>query len=321
MNHEALAAQVVRELRGERSQVQLSRRLGFASNAVYAWEAGRKFPRATTFFLLLERVGHPLDALLRRFLPQPPAALLQANLRERDGVAALLGHLAADRTAVELGEALGTGRQVVGRWLRGESEPRLPQLLAWIEVTTDRLPDFVATFADPAALPSLRLRWSRLTRSRELLIEAPWVQTLLLATELQDYQHLAEHDGDWVSARMGVSRERVDEGLELLASAGLLRWTGTHWTPGGAQTIDTPREREGVRQLKRHWLTVVRERFEADAPGLYSHNLFAVAAEDVAALEALHIEYFHKVRELVARSEPSERVVLLQHNLVPLDEP
>ena len=46
MDYETLAKELIRALRGKRSQVALSRRLRYGSNVVRTWEAGRRFPSA-----------------------------------------------------------------------------------------------------------------------------------------------------------------------------------------------------------------------------------------------------------------------------------
>ena len=41
MPAEALSRELIRQLRGRRSQMQLSRKLGLRSNLAYRWESGR----------------------------------------------------------------------------------------------------------------------------------------------------------------------------------------------------------------------------------------------------------------------------------------
>src|SRR5689334_6815786 len=62
MDHEALAKELIRALRGRRSQVALSRRLKHRSNVLYAWEAGLRAPTAAGFLGLAKRVGIDIDA-------------------------------------------------------------------------------------------------------------------------------------------------------------------------------------------------------------------------------------------------------------------
>jgi hypothetical protein len=46
LDFERASRELIRAIRGERSQVALSRRLGYRSNVVYMWESGRRWPTA-----------------------------------------------------------------------------------------------------------------------------------------------------------------------------------------------------------------------------------------------------------------------------------
>jgi transcriptional regulator with XRE-family HTH domain len=320
LNHLLIARQLLRTLRGRRSQLQFSRRLGYRSNVVYAWEAGRKAPTASTFFALLSRVGLDPLAAVGDFYTSIPAEWTAELLHTTAGVGQFLRLIREETSISALAELTGTSRHALGRWLRGDAEPRLPDLLVFIDAATGRLPDFVATLVDPSGLPTLRTAWARLQRARHILIDEPWVQTVLMATELADYMALPSHSDPWIANRLGVDHVTAAQGIQRLADAGLITWTGSHWTAGAPLVIDTRRAQSGQRALKRYWLEEVQQRFEDEQDGLFSHNVFAVAAEDLPRLRELHIDYFHRVRDLVVQSAGSERIVLLQTNLVALDE-
>ena len=55
---ERIARGLLRELRGRRSQVQWSRRLGYRSNVAYAWESGRRWPTAAETLRAAGRSGN-----------------------------------------------------------------------------------------------------------------------------------------------------------------------------------------------------------------------------------------------------------------------
>lgn len=50
-----LSRQLLRAVRGRRSQVDLSRRIGYRSNMVYRWEAGECAPSAASFLALCQK--------------------------------------------------------------------------------------------------------------------------------------------------------------------------------------------------------------------------------------------------------------------------
>ena len=64
MDFERIGSELIRALRGKRSQKSLSRRLGYTTNVLYSWEKGRSSPTATQFLEMAERCGHDTRASL-----------------------------------------------------------------------------------------------------------------------------------------------------------------------------------------------------------------------------------------------------------------
>src|SRR5688572_27908924 len=92
---------------------------------------------------------------LRDFHGGPSTSeLSQVDVATRAGVAALLRHLRGKVTLVELARRSGHSRFAIARWLGGETEPRLPELLSLVEAATFRTLDFLACFTDIEKLPS-----------------------------------------------------------------------------------------------------------------------------------------------------------------------
>ncbi|HEX2879444.1 MAG TPA: helix-turn-helix transcriptional regulator, partial [Polyangiaceae bacterium] len=66
--HARAACQLLERLRGRRSQLQLSRKLGFTSNVIYTWESGRRFPEVSNFFRIAELARVPVKERWLGFL-------------------------------------------------------------------------------------------------------------------------------------------------------------------------------------------------------------------------------------------------------------
>ena len=75
MDYADVASELVRALRGRRSQTAFSKWLGYRSNVASAWEAGRAFPTASDFFSVLERSGRKLAVALSVFYRLPADAV------------------------------------------------------------------------------------------------------------------------------------------------------------------------------------------------------------------------------------------------------
>ena len=315
---DALTQQLVRHLRGHRSQRALSRRLQYTTNVVYLWESGRRVPTASSFLWLAHRTGVDLD---RALAPFAPPEVTGPEPWRAGAVARLLRHLQGRIPATRLASQIGVSRHAVGRWLRAEAEPRLPDLLRWVELTATRMLDFVAGFADPAALPATAEPWGRLRAARRLTREQPWAPAVLLTLELQAYQELHTHADGWIARRLGLPEPLVAECLTLLQEAGQVRRDrpGAPWKRVEIQAVDT-RAAAHPTDLKRWWGKVGLDRL-GQADGAASFTICAVSQADFEALQAAQIAHYRSLRARIAASQPGERVVLLNLHTLALDDP
>lgn len=306
----------MRQLRGERSQAALSRWLRYRSNVVYLWEQGRRYPTAAGFFWLAQRCGVDVEAQLDRFLTERgdhgPASTPA-------GAAGFLRDLRGSRKSAALARDLGLSKHAIGRWMRGETEPRLPEFLHLVEGLSRSLLDFVALFADPAELPSVSEAWRRTLVARRLLREEPWAPAILLALELDAYQALEAHQPGWIAARLRLPEEVEARCLALLEDVGQIVRRGGRYSPVATQTVNlAPRERKW--DLRQWWSSVANERLVPEMDGLASWNLFTVSQADYERLKVHHVQYFRELRSIVAESQGEERVVLANVQLIALDE-
>lgn len=323
VDHAALAAELVRSLRGKRSQTAFSRRLGYDSNVVYSWESGKRWPAVTAFFAAAARVGIDVRAALEGFFPNPPPWLKQCDPRTLEGVAALLSELRGNRPLRSVARQMGVSRVSLARWLKGEAEPRLPELLRLLDSSSLRLLDFVALFANPAELRSTARAWAALEAQRRVAYELPMSHAILRCFETEAYRALPRHDSAWIATRLGIPLDLVQSCVRALSAAGQVRKQRRRFVPANVMAVDTQSSRAQSRKLKRFWgeLALERlERLEASGAAFYSYNLYTVAERDLPRIRELHFAYYNELRRLIAASEPAERVLLSNLWLVPLDE-
>ncbi len=318
---EDVAAELLRALRGKRSQAALSRRLKYRSNVLHAWEAGRRWPTAARFFALVRRVGLDPAAAVARFLGRAPGQAPLPDPATPQGAAALLLALRGARSTAELARTVGRGRSSVSRWLSASTEPSLPELLMMIEACSLRLVDFVAELVDPLLVPSLSERWRMLEAARRLSREAPWANAVLRALELTDYSKLPRHDARWIAERLRISVEQVHEASDRLLQSGQVQLRDGKLVPRSVMTVDTRRDL-AAEQAARIWASrAALVRMEEGGEGVFSHNLFAVSEADLTRLAELQRAYFRQLRAIVAASEPAERIAIVNVQLLALDDP
>src|SRR5262245_16185942 len=144
MQYAMIAREVMRAMRGRRSQKAASRRLGYCANVAYVWEAGRRAPPASAFFRLGSANGAARERIVEFAASSPRAGTNEAAPQRArisgaragagqrpwtsNDTTAFLSTLAAKMRHSELSRAVGVDRTTLSRWLRGATEPRLPEL-------------------------------------------------------------------------------------------------------------------------------------------------------------------------------------------------
>jgi len=321
MDHDLLASELIRALRGTRSQGRLNRRLGRSSNVAHAWESGSRKPAASDFFKLASLARIDVSRVLSEF--GDDAGHTGGSVEfSAHRIAGWLGTLARGRSHAELARAVQRDRNTVARWLAGSSEPRLPDLLRFVEATTQRGLDFVARFVDPSALPSLSAIWGDLERQRRLAYELPWAHAVLRVLELEDYARLPEHRRGFIAERIGIEVELEDECLQALAGAGQIQKRRKKWRVRRVLAVDTRDDPAGNLRLKQHWARVAGERLEHGSlprGSQYSYNLFAISDAGLEQIREAHLQYYERVRAIVAECRQPTRLALVNIQLLPLD--
>lgn len=317
MNYEQLSAELLRALRGKRSQQALCRRLGAKSNVVHQWERGHSFPTASRTLQVAARVGVDVPAAFREFYRTAPRWLDALDPSSPEGVAAFLSDLRGSTSVVELSRYSGKSRFAVARFLSGDAEPRLPDFLRLIEAASLRLLDFIEQLVDPRALPTIRQPWEQLNVARRLAYDEPWSQAVLRALELSSYAALERHTSGWIARRIGISEEEETQCLERLNDSGQILWQDSRWKIKSVIALDTRRDPDAARRLRAWWLRRGAARIETGDRGLM-YNLLGVSSADLERLRELQKAYLTEVRAIVARSEPVEHVVLAADLLLDL---
>lgn len=319
LEYERIASDFLRAVRGKRSQAAFSRRLGYRTNVLYLWEAGRSFPTAADALSAASRAGIDVRASLANFYHRTPDWLDRVDPMTREGVATLLNDLRGRTGINDLAKATGKSRFALARWLRGDAEPKLPEFLLLVEKTSQRLLDFLAALVDPNQLPSVHRAWEELEATRRSAFDMPWTQAVLRVLELRDYADLPRHIPGWIAKRIGISLAEEQQCLQLLARTHQISLRQGRWQLRDVMAVDTRRDPTAERSIKRWWSEIALDRLQSGIPGIFSYNVFAVSEKDLATITDLHRAYFRQIRNIIAQSEPSERVVVASLQLAPLD--
>jgi transcriptional regulator with XRE-family HTH domain len=287
----------------------MARRLGYRANPVTDWEHGRRFPTAEEALRAARRVGIDVKGAFERF----HATSLREESRGKYDLSSWLNAVRGSTPTHQLATRAGVSRFAVGRWLRGDARPRLPDFLRVLDAATGRVPQFVAAFVEIDAIPSLKKRYVAAEASRRVAYDAPWTEAILRVLESVRYQRLLRHDSQWIAEHLGLSSDEVSSSIALLTKAGAIERRGKLYQCADTSSVDTRGEPGRTRRLLEHWCDVARAhcgdgRSQDD---LVAYNVCGLSRQDYARVRELLRLTFREVRSIVAASEPTEQVALL----------
>ena len=297
------AREFLRAIRGRRSQQAFSRRLGYASNVVVKWEAGRRMPSAAEALRACRRAGIDVQGAFNAF-GASTAPLLGAMT---DGDVA--AWLAAQRGAQPLSavaQRTGLSRYRVARFLAAETRPRLPELFALIEAMTGRLSELVAALVAIEQVPSLLASYARVRASREAALLQPWSSAVLALLATGRFSSSPRSAAE-IARTLGIDREPVQRSIELLRAAGVVGTRKRKYEVTAALVIDTRNEPAAAGALRSHWASASSARLASPRDAdLFSYHVFAVSRADYAQLRDLQLDFYRRARALAVASEPTE---------------
>jgi transcriptional regulator with XRE-family HTH domain len=315
-NIELATRQFLRALRERRSQRAFAKRLGYRANPITDWEHGRRYPTAEKILHAAALFGVDVRRAFSEFHRAPPP------VRSASGfvLAPWLEAVRGTTSLVDLAARTGASRHALGRWLRGEARPRLPEFFQLVDAATGRLPELVAALVPIEQVPSLEPRYRGMQAARRVAYDAPWTEAVLRVLESVPYQSLDRHRSGWIAERLGITQDEEAKCLTLLRRAGVVIQRGKRYAVADASAVDTRGDRDRVTALLQHWAKVGLERLPARRPEeLYAYNVFAVSAADMDQVRQRLSQAFREIRSLVSASEPAERVALLNLQLVSLE--
>ncbi|MGD8861100.1 MAG: DUF4423 domain-containing protein [Myxococcales bacterium] len=309
-----VAREMVVGLRGRRSRAQLSRQLGYRTNTVSDWEAGRRMPTAVQWLQACERLGVDVEGAFGRFHPATAP-----YIRDAEGFTpgrfldALRG-----RTPVGLiAERAGLSRFAVSRWLRGQTRPRLHELLHMVEAITGRASDLADALVGIDRLPALQEQHRRRSAARRLAFEHPESEGVLRLMETRSYQGLPAHRSGLLAAALGIEPQRERAVLRALQEAGILELEGGRYRRLSPLTVDTSAEPAALNRIKAHWSRVALERLAAPREGDWlGYNLISLSEADLERVREILRAAYREIRAVAVASEPVEAAALLNLQLV-----
>jgi hypothetical protein len=302
MDFDLVARELVRAVRGKRSQTAVNRRLGYAFNQVHRWERGQTRVKWSDFVALCAACRVDLKAALVEvigFYDDPARGdLVVANLI-RPASMTLLQRVA------------GLSRTEVAHWVAGRVIPRLEHVLLLLEVSRSSLLELASKLVEIELVASLAGEAALRAQRRDLLTRHPNLEVVVAVLELEGYRALARHDDAFVAARAGLPVEETRTILAGLVEVGTIalrrrkyvleeRWQATYDLRGDFGVI-TP--------VKLHWMKEAARALEGQRAfpekDFFSYYVFNASDEVAEKVTAEYADFLKRVIALVTTGEVS----------------
>ena len=316
MNERHAASQFLRAVRGRRSQVAFSRRLGFRSNPAADWESGRRVPTAAQALEACVRSKIDVGAAFAKFHPASAPSL--AGFKD-EHVSAWLNALRGSMSIESLSSKIDRSRSSVSRWLSGRTRPQLTDFFLLVQTITGRVSDLVAELVDIKSVPSLLQGHVARQKAKRLAYEKPWTEPILRVVETAAYRTLSIHQPGWIAQRLGIDEAEEQACIQaLLAAEVLVQRDGKYLS--GSLSVDTVASPQEMNRLKSHWTHVALRRLESPREkDIFSYNVMSlsVTARDEVR-RVLHSAY-REIRAIAATPQDEEVVAHVNIQLISYD--
>jgi transcriptional regulator with XRE-family HTH domain len=308
---EKVSRQLLRAIRGRRSQVGFARKLGYSANPVTDWENGRSFPTALEMLRAANVAQLNVGNAFARFSPTVPLVATRNGFELAAWMTAILGATSIS----ELARRMGCSRSSLSRWASGKAQPRVPDFLRFIDCATGRVSDWVAALVPIEQVPELLVRHRATEAAKRIALDYPWTEALLRIFELEGAPSLQTPS---VLARaLGVDEVTVVAAIEALLQAQLIALHGKGYRVLGPLTVDTSGGRAALHEIKAHWSRAAATRALAPhVDDVFGYNVISVSRTDLQRIAELLKHTYREIRAIVASSEPPERAALVNLQLV-----
>jgi len=315
---ETVVRELLRSLRGKRSQLALSRRLGYSFNQVGKWESGHTKIRWDEFVRLSGLCKSPLDqALTNHYKYKGTAANCDAIIKN------LIG---SERVST-IAKKTGFSRHSLAKWLKKSAFPTVPEmfrLLLLYRGGDDHLVSFIGSLVSSIdELPSIAPEYRQRVKQIELSYQHPWLAAVKDCLSLQSYQRLEKHREGFVSRCLRISTAEEKMALDFLTEVGVLTFSKGKYQVTGKKLmfqeniLDKEKDIEGNFRLREYWWSQALNHLisrPAWSSLTFAFQTFTVSESAFRKIRALSVQYFSDVTKIIEEDE-EPRTLLRVMNL------
>lgn len=324
--YENLKYKLLQAIRGEHSQMSLSKSLGYTFNQYHKWETGLKTINLEEFFELCKI----LDIDIFRFF-ETITLLDFTHFKPEEYFEKLYLKLGPNNKA-ELSQMLRVNPSTLYRWINGSSSPDLSVILLWFDQQTQYLNDFLLLVLGRKKFEEMFESNSSLIERRKNYSQAPYSPAIQYFFETTPYLNLKEHSDEFVCEHLNLTMEEVRNGIELLLEMNCIKLQNKIYRNNILRTDIGPMYAEESAIIGRYWTEKALNRFETanvvpnhtgEMGNMWSYRIIPVAKSIEPKIKERLSLAISDIQRMIedCDDEPSELKIFVTHYFNAKDTP
>lgn len=215
-----LARELIKQLRGEVGQRDLSTRLGFTFNQVGKWESGVTQIKWNDFIDVVRSLGIDYEKKLKKFFGNYDGEYdfkcIYHYLDHYFGLESV-----TDPLVLRLRK----------KWKNKSNSADLGEILKIFDTRPAMLIGFLSFFIDCAQIDQLKEKYKYFLQAMDILCDDPLIGNITEALKVEDYLKLSEHDDTILAIHSGCSVEELKLTLKKHRKLGTIFFDGKKYLP------------------------------------------------------------------------------------------
>ncbi len=314
VDYHACVGEFLRELRGVRTQRELSQLLGFSFNQVGKWESGVTHFKWRDLFGLCEALKVPFEQYFREqfwsfsgeFRPSLTAEEIWTQLQGLGAPWVPGGSISQD---------VLRQRKTLKRWASMEQGPDLVEVFQVLDKVPSMLVSFVSYFVDVEKMPSLAPAYEQFVRAMDLVGRQPLCVFVNAALQLSSYRSLSRHCDEVLAQAIGCSQKEARSTLMLMQSHGLIFFDGKKFHPSVFDFSFSAVRKRKLRILTKFSTQMAADRYPLEpltkkSPSTSSVRVNALSQKAAGEIMGLVSQFHHQVAQVVERDRGFNKEVV-----------
>jgi transcriptional regulator with XRE-family HTH domain len=249
---------IIKYLRGDKSQLELSYELGYNFNQVHKWEVGSKAFTLFDFMDYCEIFNISIEEKFKTIF-----SMDLSNVPEEKIFNKLHTYL-GPKSKTELTALLGVNKSTLYRWLKGNGTPDLALIFYWIDQTTQYFPDTISQIIGKKAGLELISNKGLNIKRRDKYTNYPYLASVEFFFRLKKYREHPGHDEKFIAKELGLTEQEVKTSIEELLRCNSIYLENGKYSINFTRTDIGSINVEASAKMGKYWTNKTLERFTTE---------------------------------------------------------